>query len=130
MTERPYWRLCSEISASALPFPIVEPCRLEALDLEAILFAYVIVLVGEWLHEVHDVLLIQFITLFWQVLVLVVRLLANHVLRVYGLHDFLLRELLWLEILTKGCLLILHVKFFRLVETSSGDQSDKVGILA
>ncbi len=60
----------------------------------------------------HDVLLIRFFTVAWDVSILIVRLLLNHGLRVDSLHDFFFRELFGLEVLTKGSLLIGNIKIF------------------
>ena len=96
----------SEISASAPSLPVIEPCGLESLDFEPILFAYVVILIGKWLQEVHDVRLVQLIPFLRHVLVLIVRLLLGDGLRVDRRENLFFRKLLRLEILSYGCLLI------------------------
>ena len=98
---------CSEIGAATFPLPIVEPSWLKSLDLEAVFLADIIVLVRESGKKVHDVSFVWGLSFLREFLPFVVRLLLDHSLGVYGFEDLLLRELLWLKVLTQGGLLVL-----------------------
>ena len=100
----------SEVSAPPLALPVVESGRLQSFDFEAILFPDVIILIRERLQEVHYVSLVHFLASLRHVLVLVVRLLLDHGLGIDGLDDFILGELLRLEVLAQRSLLIVYIE--------------------